>query len=97
VRKRILRDAFATDLPPGILDRRKMGFLMPIRAWFRAGPLRDHLEARVAAQSRFDPATVGRFLAEHASGQSDHSVLLWSLLVFLSWRDKRAALAARAA
>ena len=97
VRKRILRDAFAADLPPEILKRRKMGFLMPIRAWFRAGPLRDHLEARVAAQSRFEPATVRRLLAEHASGQSDHSVLLWSLLVFLSWRDKRAALAARAA
>jgi len=97
VRKRILRDAFAADLPPEILTRRKMGFLMPIRAWFRAGPLRDHLEARVAAQGRFEPATVRRLVAEHASGQTDHSVLLWSLLVFLSWRDKRAALTARAA
>ena len=97
VRKRILRDAFASELPSEVLNRRKMGFLMPIRAWFRAGPLRVHLEERVAAQSRFDPATIRRLIAEHASGQTDHSVLLWSLLVFLSWRDKRAGLAARAA
>ncbi len=89
-RKRILRDAFAVDLPPEILTRRKMGFLMPIRAWFRAGPLRGHLEQRVAAQTVFEPAPIRRLLEEHAQGRADHSVLLWSILVFLSWREKRA-------
>lgn len=96
-RKRILRDAFAADLPPEILSRRKMGFLMPIRAWFRAGPLHDHLDRLVAAQTRFDPASLRAIMAEHVSGQCDHSVLLWSLLVYLRWRDRRAQRIAEAA
>jgi asparagine synthase (glutamine-hydrolysing) len=88
-RKRILRSAFAADLPPEILTRRKMGFLMPIRSWFSAGPLRSFLEQLVADQTRFDPKPIKRAMAAHASGAIDHSVLLWSLLVYLRWRDRR--------
>ena len=96
-RKRILRDAFAADLPLEILTRRKMGFLMPIRAWFRAGPLYDHLNCLVAVQTRFDPAPLRAMMAEHVAGRSDHSVLFWSLLVYLRWRVRRAKRMAQAA
>jgi len=90
-RKRILRDAFALDLPPEILSRRKMGFLMPIRSWFRSGLLRDRFEALAASQTRFDSKVLRGLLAEHESGEHDHSVLLWSLLVYLRWREARAS------
>lgn len=96
-RKRILRDAFAADLPPELLTRRKMGFLMPIRAWFRAGLLHDHLDRLIGAQTRFDPVPLRAIMAEHAAGKCDHSVLLWSLLVYLRWRDRRAQRLAEAA
>lgn len=86
VRKRILRDAFRDMLPEEILTRRKMGFLLPIRAWFKGGPLRDSLEALAAGSTRFDPALVRDLLARHASGREDRSVLLWALLAYLRWR-----------
>lgn len=85
VRKRILRDAFAVDLPEQILSRRKMGFLLPIRRWFRGGRLRDELAALLQRQCRVDPAAVEAVLARHASGVEDNSVLLWALYVYLRW------------
>lgn len=84
-RKRILRDAFAPVLPPEILTRRKMGFLLPIRRWFRTGRLREQFGGLVARQTRFDVATIGRLLDQHSKGAADHSVLLWALYVYLRW------------
>lgn len=89
VRKRILRDAFSRDLPEEILTRRKMGFLMPIRQWFRGGPLRDRLIDLSNVQTRFDSTVIDRLVDEHKRGTADHSVLLWALLVYLQWRDGR--------
>jgi asparagine synthase (glutamine-hydrolysing) len=86
IRKRILRDTFAADLPQQVLTRRKMGFLLPIRRWFRDGQLRDELEALLVPQTRFDRAAAGGILARHANGVTDDSVLLWALYVYLRWR-----------
>ncbi len=87
IRKRILRDAFAADLPQQVLSRRKMGFLLPIRRWFRKGRLRDELEALLASQTRFDREAADGILARHATGIADDSVLLWALYVYLRWRS----------
>ncbi len=38
--KWLLKQTFASELPPEILSRRKMGFAVPLDKWF-AGPLRD--------------------------------------------------------
>lgn len=96
VRKRMLRDAFADLVPETILTRRKMGFLMPIRRWFAAGPLRDAVLDLGRAQTRFDRAAIERLVAEHGSGAADHSVLLWALYVYFRWSAGRAARAGSA-
>jgi len=88
VRKRILRDAFADILPPQVMTRGKMGFLLPIRRWFRSGRLRAELEALLDAQYRFHRARAHELLAEHTSGRVDNSVLLWSLYVYLRWQKR---------
>lgn len=90
VRKRILRDAFADILPSQIMARGKMGFLLPIRRWFRNGQLRAELEALLGVQTRFNRARAHELIAEHAAGRVDHSVLLWSLYVYLRWRNRLA-------
>lgn len=88
VRKRILRDAFNDVLPWRIMNRRKMGFLLPIRQWFRDGQLRGELEVLLTEQTRFDRTVVNKLIAEHAMGAVDHSVLLWSVYVYLRWRNR---------
>lgn len=88
VRKRILRDAFADMLPQRVMTRGKMGFLLPIRQWFRNGQLRSELEALLDGQTRFDRVSARKLIADHAAGGADHSVLLWSLYVYLRWRNR---------
>jgi asparagine synthase (glutamine-hydrolysing) len=80
--KRALRPYLSDD----ILYRRKMGFAVPLAAWFR-GPLRERVrEALLGPElldtGLFDPDGVRRLVEEHLSGHWDHSAPLWSLLMF---------------
>lgn len=90
-RKRILGDAFASELPPGWAERRKRGFGMPVAAWFRT-VWRDRLrEALLDALPKhwemFDRAAVERLIDAHQTGGKDRSYLLFSLLM-LSFQGK---------
>lgn len=89
-RKRVLRDAFSTLLPESVLNRRKQGFLLPLRRWFRKGILNEKLRRLIEEQTIFDRCLLRRRLADHAIGKMDNSVFLWSLFVFLYWREVQA-------
>jgi asparagine synthase (glutamine-hydrolysing) len=87
--KRILRDAFTDLLPPAIASRPKMGFGVPLAAWFRGplhNPARDLLlghGARVGAYLRAD--RIATLLSEHAAQRADHGKRIWALLNLESW------------
>ncbi len=92
--KHIFKHSLRTRLPDDILYRRKMGFAVPLGAWFR-GPLRDRirdvlLDERMLDSGFFDRNVILRLLDEHQSGGSDHSVVLWSLLMFESFQRRLA-------
>jgi asparagine synthase (glutamine-hydrolysing) len=90
--KRILLDAFGDLVPRAIQRRPKMGFGVPLDAWFRgplAGFARDVLlDARTTSRGFFRPEVVASLLEEHQSGRFDHSYRLWSLLVFELWQRR---------
>ena len=100
-RKHILKETLRPMLPPGILDRRKQGFGIPLGTWFRGGLtglFSDVLDApRTRQRGYFEPAFVSRLLKEHLAGERDHTLRLWQLLVFELWHrqylDKAAAAA----
>ncbi len=82
-----LRKALAKIIPPHVLNRRKLGFPVPIRLW-----LRDEMYdwARgIIADSRtediLDKKVVLGLLEEHRAGDLDRSRQLWALLVFMLW------------
>jgi asparagine synthase (glutamine-hydrolysing) len=88
-RKHVLKEAIRPLLPDGILDRRKQGFGIPLGVWFRGG-LTDLFSdvlssARTRQRGYFEPSFVDRILREHLSGQRDHTLRLWQLLVFELW------------
>jgi asparagine synthase (glutamine-hydrolysing) len=87
--KRMLREAFADDLPPWVFKRRKMGFAVPIGDWFRGElrpMLRDHLFAADSfARQHFQMKVVQRLLDEHESQRQDHSQRLYALLMLELW------------
>ena len=87
-RKHILRESFRDLLPDPILTRRKQGFLMPIRRWFKTGILRQQLADLLHTHCPLDKNAINRFLNEHCAGTHDHSALLWSCYVFLKWHNR---------
>ena len=87
-RKKLLKEAFAGDLPAFVFRRKKMGFAVPIGRWFRGslrGMLRDSLLASDSfASSHFKTSEVERLIAEHERGR-DQSQKLYSLLMLELW------------
>ncbi|MGF1634050.1 MAG: asparagine synthase (glutamine-hydrolyzing) [Phycisphaerae bacterium] len=88
-KKRLLREAFAGELPRFVFRRRKMGFAVPVGTWFR-GPLREYLHEHLLAadgysRRHFAPAAVEQLLRDHDTGRFDHAQRLWALLVLEVW------------
>jgi asparagine synthase (glutamine-hydrolysing) len=89
VGKRILKRAIAPRVPKSVLNRRKMGFGVPLEHWFRGGfetLLRDRLlspEAR--GRGLFRHETVQRLVEEHTRGVRDWRNALYPLLMLETW------------
>ena len=87
--KRMLREAFAADLPAWVFKRKKMGFAVPIGEWFR-GPLRAMLRdtlfsSHAFGRSHFNMRVVDRLVEEHELQRVDHSQRLYALLMLELW------------
>jgi asparagine synthase (glutamine-hydrolysing) len=92
-KKRVLREAFAADLPSSVFGRPKMGFAVPIGDWLR-GPLRsmlrDHLVAAGGfARQHLSMPAVETLLNEHESRRVDHAQRLYALLMLELWWASR--------
>ena len=92
--KHVVREAVGPWLPPGIFDRRKQGFQMPLSAWF-AGDFGAYAEGlwrtgRARADGFWQVAEVDRLFADHRAGKRDHSRFLYALAVYCLWREGRA-------
>jgi asparagine synthase (glutamine-hydrolysing) len=85
--KYALRRALRDIVPPHVLNRRKLGFPVPIRHWLRA-EMHDWARGIVLdsqTDELIDRNAVLRLLDEHRAGTLDHSRRIWALLVFMIW------------
>jgi asparagine synthase (glutamine-hydrolysing) len=87
--KKVFKDALRPWLPDHILDRRKMGFGVPIGDWFR-GALRDLpgevlLDPRSLGRGYFREDAVRAIIDRHLSGAEDTSNKIWALLQLELW------------
>jgi len=88
-RKYLLKRAVADLLPAAVLDRRKMGFSVPLTVWFRA-ELRSFVEDVLAESAVrevgvFHYPAVRRLLDEHFTLRANHDNQIWALLTFMLW------------
>ena len=87
--KYLLKRVLKRLLPAENLDRRKMGFGVPIGHWFRnqmQGFLREVLLSdKAAARGLFDPAAVRRLVELHTEGRANLGHQLWTLLMLELW------------
>ncbi|HKG15741.1 MAG TPA: asparagine synthase (glutamine-hydrolyzing) [Pyrinomonadaceae bacterium] len=90
--KYVLRRAMEGVLPRQILTRPKMGFPVPVGAWFR-GRYRHVLDEyvlgeRAASRGVFERGYVRGMVARHHSGAEDHTERLWALVNFEMWQRR---------
>ena len=84
--KYLLKKAMEPYLPHDVLYRKKMGFSVPLAAWFR-GPLATTIRGvvlgeRLASTGLFNQGFLRDVVEAHQSGRRDYSVILWTVLMF---------------
>ncbi len=87
--KKILKHALRSWLPKEILERRKMGFGVPLASWFRTDlrelPEQVLLDPGSIGRGYFRRAEIERLIREHQEGSTDHSTRIWALLQLEMW------------
>ena len=83
--KWLLKHAMGRYLPRDVLYRSKQGFVTPIASWLRGQLASDARAigrgAELARTGWFDSGRISALAEAHISGRSDHSRLLWQLLM----------------
>jgi asparagine synthase (glutamine-hydrolysing) len=87
--KVLLKQALRSRLQAEVLDRRKVGFAVPIGPWFR-GPLKSFvadllLSSGARTRDYCDRARTEHFVREHFDGVRDRQKQLWALVNFELW------------
>jgi asparagine synthase (glutamine-hydrolysing) len=87
--KYILRKAAEGVVPSHVLDRKKLGFPVPIRHW-----LKDEMNdwaKKIIRESNTDhlmnKSYVLRLLEDHCQGKADNSRKIWTVLMFMVWHQ----------
>jgi asparagine synthase (glutamine-hydrolysing) len=87
--KYLVRKAVEPWLPPGILDRPKQGFAVPLAGWLKGdlGRTAEGLwrDAGADAAGALEPRAVAALFAEHRAGRADRSQMLYALAMFALW------------
>jgi asparagine synthase (glutamine-hydrolysing) len=88
--KKVLRGALRGWLPASVLDRRKMGFAMPLGRWLRGGlgGLAHRSTADGPLADLLDPAYMADVLESHAAGRGDRTAELHNLVFLEHWLER---------
>jgi len=87
--KWVLKEVARRYLPADIVDRKKIGFKVPLDRWFRHG-LREMAFDLLTGPSSYvannlDKRMVTELLAVHSSGERDEESRIWTLLSLEVW------------
>lgn len=91
VTKWLLKEVARRYLPAAVVDRRKVGFRVPLDVWFRSG-LRDATRDHLTGTSSFvgttlDRQLIERILARHDSGRYNEESRIWTLMSLEMWHQ----------
>lgn len=90
--KWLLRQVLYQYVPRSLIDRPKTGFDVPIDSWLR-GPLRvwatELLDPRrLRQEGLLDAGAIQVLFQEHLSGKRNWRDILWTVLMFETWRER---------
>ncbi|GAB3041622.1 asparagine synthase (glutamine-hydrolyzing) [Parafrigoribacterium mesophilum] len=89
--KWVLKEVARRYLPDEIVDRRKVGFRVPLDSWFR-GDLRDSMWDRLTGSGSFvgatlDRAEIRKLLERHESGKFNEENRIFTLMSLEVWHE----------
>lgn len=87
--KYLLRQAVRDLVPPHVLNRKKLGFPVPIRNWLK-DEMYDFARAVIWESGTGDfinKSYVNELLDLHCIGEADHSRRIWTVLTFMIWHQ----------
>jgi asparagine synthase (glutamine-hydrolysing) len=82
--KWVLKQAMRNELPAQIIDRKKKGFDVPLREWFKDDTFNSRLDQDYD-QFGLNSELIKKLVAENKQGKADHGTLIWRLLVYAKW------------
>jgi len=90
-RKWLIKEVARKYLRDEIVDRRKVGFEVPLAQWFR-GKLREMCYDRICrknglASELFSRKELEKILDDHCSYRKDNFLKIWTLLGISIWND----------
>lgn len=92
-KKALFKRAFRGLLPSSILDRKKLGFSVPLALWLRTElkPLLCDVLSKdgLKAVGYLEHAEIERLVSEHLSGSANHESKLWALINLVLWERQR--------
>lgn len=86
--KYILKKAARRILPKEVIERKKHGFSVPIKAWFKESGdiINQYMDKDTLKQVEcLDAEKVQEVWRKHRSGRGDYEFLLWKVLNYIVW------------
>lgn len=92
VTKWAVKEVARRHLPSAIVDRRKVGFRVPLDSWFRQG-LRDMSSDLLLGRNSFvgeimDRRSIIALIDDHQKQRSDEEIRIWTLLSLEVWHQR---------
>ena len=85
--KNVLQKSMASRLPNEIIHRKKKGFDVPLREWFKGDLFDDKLNQDYSRYGLND-YIIKELLAENKAAKSDHGTLIWRILIYTGWLNQ---------
>jgi asparagine synthase (glutamine-hydrolysing) len=87
--KYILRKAARGVVPDHVLDRKKLGFPVPIRHWLKneMNEWAKNLIKESNTDHLINKAYLLKLLEDHCENKADNSRKIWTVLMFMLWHD----------
>lgn len=87
--KWLIKEIARKHLPENIVDRKKVGFKVPLDTWFR-GSLKDYVHDLLLGpdsfvSSYFNRKVVANLLGDHTKGRRNEELRLWTLMGLEIW------------
>ena len=89
LKKRLLKMSVKDILPNDVMRRKKHGFNVPVKEWFKSDTLDTYLsDEKIKNTPYLDMSNIREIWNRHRKGNGDYGILLWKCLCYVTWYDQ---------